>query len=73
MKCNARTTAKSTVSHFVEVVVNPSLHHPGPGLPIWGRAPLVWDGRRLELNDHLPTRNRKATVQANNGKGGEAN
>lgn len=54
-----RATAKSTVRHFIVVVVNPSLHQPGPGLTVRGCAPLVWDGGRLELDDHLWTQTGK--------------
>lgn len=44
---------QSTIRHFVVVIINPSLHHPRPRLPVLSGTPLVWVGRRLELNYDL--------------------
>ena len=35
------------------VIVDASLHHPGPGLTLLGRTPLVRHSRGLELNYNL--------------------
>jgi len=43
----------STIRHFIVVIVDAPLHHPGPGLTLLGRAPLIRHGRGLELNYNL--------------------
>lgn len=42
-----------TIGYVVVVVVDPSLHHSGPGLSILSCAPLVWHRGGLELHNHL--------------------
>lgn len=42
-----------TIRHVIMVIINPSLHHPGSGLPVLSGAPLIWYGRGLKLHDHL--------------------
>ena len=43
----------STFRHFIMVIVDASLHHPGSGLTLLGCAPLVRHSRGLELNYNL--------------------
>lgn len=44
-----------TIWYFIVGIVNPSLHHSGPGLSVLSGAPLVWHRGGLKLHNHLQT------------------
>jgi len=49
---------QATIWHFIVVIIDPSLHHSGPGLPVLSCAPLVWYGGGLKLHYDLTKANR---------------
>lgn len=44
---------QNTIGDFVVVIINSSLHHSGPGLPVLRCSPLIRHGGGLELDYDL--------------------